>query len=214
MMVVVVKWLWNGWLSLQQVIQSIWVTLPAACPTSAVRQAPRQQSASVSIKAQWKLLRRKLIRKSHRSCLFHLCVFWAQKIAFHHTLGRRPGGKKCSFMCGYGWALVPGTIVFCFFHLQANSSELNYQTFGPEPRVIQQLGCGIQLLVSSHTFQYCSRRWKRCRWAVSYQCHHWTVLVGRKSSPQSWSKSHKIFREFQGFKCPWNLKAFNLYSLS
>lgn len=41
-----------------------------------------------------------------------------------------------------------------FFHLRANSTERNYQIFGPGPQVIQ-FGRGVQLLVSSHTFQPC-----------------------------------------------------------
>lgn len=60
----------------------------------------------------------------------------------------------CEFMCGSVCACSREPFVSFLFHLQANSRERNYQIFGPEPQVIQ-FGCGIQLLVSSHTFQDC-----------------------------------------------------------
>lgn len=67
----------------------------------------------------------------------------------------------CAFHQGNMWVpVLVGLLLrpLCqFFHLGANSTEGNNHIFGPEPQVIQ-CGRGIQLLFSSHTFDYCSLR--------------------------------------------------------
>ena len=133
-MMMVLKWLCNGRLSLQQVIQSIWVTLPAAWPVSAVRHPSQQQpvSASVSVKAQRKLLTRKLIRKkkSRPSRLFFvfLCVLGPENCISSHIRWAAAGNKHVHACAG---------VKCCFFFTFKPIPESpNYQIFEPGPLVI------------------------------------------------------------------------------
>lgn len=92
--------------------------------------------------------------KSRRPCLFFIscslcvlslgnCIPTFVLCVSSHKLGRRRE-EICEFLCA----------PVRFFHLWANSTEVNYQIFGPEPQVIQ-FGRDVQLLVLSHTFQHC-----------------------------------------------------------
>lgn len=167
MMMMMMKCLCNGWLSLQQVIQSIWVTL---CPTCAGRDASQQQpvSASVSIKARWKL-KRKRLRVTGLVCFISLCVLSLEKLHIHvyfvsfiTHIRKTPGGNVCKF---------PRPLCHVF-HLRATSREINHQIYWPEPHVIQ-LGCGLQLLVWSHSsMPFCKRPCQRSK------CHY--LAVGLK----------------------------------